>query len=57
MEDKAVLIAIALIVICIIEIVALWLGHNGTLLMAVFVLIGGLVGYSFSPLVDKARKK
>jgi len=56
MEDKTFLIAVALIVIGVIEVVALLLGHNGTLLMAVFILIGGLVGYTFSPLVEKMKK-
>lgn len=53
MEDRNLLIAIALIVIGIIEIVALALGHNGAILTTVFLLIGGLVGYTGGAITKK----
>jgi len=55
MEDKNILILAALIVICIIEIVALLKGINGAMLMMVFLMIGGLVGYSVPAAIGKFK--
>jgi len=57
MEDKTFLIAVALLVIGVIEVVALLLGHNGTILTSVFLLIGGLVGYTATITIPKLKAK
>ena len=50
-------IAIAVVCIAAIEVVALFLGHDGALISMAFTAIGGLIGAAVKVAIDKAKQK
>lgn len=45
MEDKTILVIIAMILVAVMQMWALIMGHDGTILMSALAIIGGLAGY------------
>ena len=57
MNDQTLITIVAIICICILEIVALLKGIDGAMLATVFTLISGLAGYKVGELKERLKSK